>query len=229
MRITLLSDIHLEFKRSFYPIISRLTNHAQTDVCVLAGDIGYCTQPIYSNFLHEAKQIFKNVIVIPGNHEYLTKEPMIDTDKRIAEICNKHSCIFLNKSTIELDNHKFIGCTLWSDVSNTTRPNKLLSDLHRDHLQWLKSELSKNQKSVVITHHCPSFDLITNKYPLNPNSVFYYSNLNYLINKPIQAWLCGHSHHQNHIIVNDVPIFMNPIGLEHENSEWNSELYIDID
>ena len=71
MRIQYASDLHLEFSEN-----SSYLKHnpllAVGDVLVLAGDIGYIGDDNYSKhpFWDWASQNYKQVIVIPGNHEF---------------------------------------------------------------------------------------------------------------------------------------------------------------
>lgn len=239
MKLTLLSDIHLEYLKSYQKILSRISHHKhKTDVCILAGDIGHHTKPIYSDFLGEIKKIFKDVIVIPGNHEYLVRKEIYKIDEEINDICFRNKCIFLNKSTVKINGIKFIGCTLWSDIGlpstninlkNQMYSNTIWQNLYDDHLRWLQLELDKNEKSVVITHHCPTFKLRHEYYNLTEGSKYFYSHLDHLIKDPIKLWLCGHSHRANNIIINNIPIIMNPIGYNNEASLWNDSMIIDVD
>ena len=228
MKITVFSDIHLEFLKCFNHITSRIGHHkGKIDIAILAGDIGHYNMDIYSKFLETVKNIFKHVIVIPGNHEYLCNQgahshDMID--KKLKYICNQADCIFLNKETVTISNIKFIGCTLWSDLINCC-PRK---NVFINHHEWLVHELAKKEESVVITHHCPSFRLMDKKYQLYKHSDYFYSNLDYLIRPPIKLWVCGHSHVGINTTINKVPVIMNPIGYFKENSRWNDNLIINI-
>ena len=238
MKLTILSDVHLEFMQNFWSIISRLRAfHSQTDLCILAGDIGHYNELIYSDFLGEIRNIFPHVIVIPGNHEYHPREKMNLIDEKLRNICQKNNCIFLNKSCVQINNIKFVGSTLWTNCGNVCEytklgdqmySNKLLGNLHYDHLRWLTQELAKNEKSVVITHHCPSFQLRAAHYPLDERTKFFYSHLDYLIKDPVKLWVCGHSHHPCQIRINGVPVVMNPVGYVQERGMWSSELIINV-
>ena len=79
MRIQYASDLHLEFSEN-----SSYLKHnpllAVGDVLVLAGDIGYIGDDNYSKhpFWDWASQNYKQVIVIPGNHEFYK---LFDLDK----------------------------------------------------------------------------------------------------------------------------------------------------
>lgn len=229
MRLTILSDIHLEFSKSFETIISRMAKHkGRTDICVLAGDIGHHSQPIYSDFLFSMRKIFPRVIVIPGNHEYFVKEPMSEVNSKLHDICQETGCIFLNKSTVKIDQIKFIGCTLWSNVGTAPTGRLPLQKLHLDHLSWLGDELSKKEESVVITHHCPSFKLRHRIFATHAKSNHYYSDLDHLIKYPIKLWICGHTHWPNCTTINNIPIIINPVGYVWDIVPWNDSLVVSV-
>lgn len=70
MKIQYASDLHLEFGENSKwlkdnPLIP------SADILVLAGDIGYLGDAIYRThpFWDWASQNYKQVIVVPGNHE----------------------------------------------------------------------------------------------------------------------------------------------------------------
>ena len=65
--IQVYSDLHLEFKgarAALPPIIPR------APVVALLGDIGIPSLPSYEEFIFEMSDIFKQVLVVSGNHEY---------------------------------------------------------------------------------------------------------------------------------------------------------------
>ena len=71
MKIQYASDLHLEFKENsnflkHHPLI------VAAEVLVLAGDIGYIGDDNYSRhpFWNWASENYRQVIVIPGNHEF---------------------------------------------------------------------------------------------------------------------------------------------------------------
>jgi len=47
---------------------------------------------------------------------------------------------------------------------------------------------------IVLSHHLPSFSLNLPKYAKHPLVSCYAASLDELINEPVVAWLCGHSH-----------------------------------
>jgi len=125
MKIAICSDVHLEFG----PIV--LENTQNADVLVLSGDI--CTAvdlrvtdsilssaktDRYLDFFTTCSRNFPHVIYIMGNHEhyhgdFATSSGILrDAMKQCGD--NIH---FLDKEVWELDDHVFIGGTLWTDMN----------------------------------------------------------------------------------------------------------------
>lgn len=133
-----ISDIHLEFFKhdEEFEIIPHSPNLA------LCGDIGYPGMKNYSDFIDKCSQLFKNVFVIFGNHEYYNKSGSViietmEIRKRYTRFFPKN-VYFLDNTMIYLDiitntvykykpNDlsddrivKIIGSTLWTDVDYYT-------------------------------------------------------------------------------------------------------------
>jgi len=127
MKISLASDVHLEFGQL------EISNTENADVLILSGDI--CTAKDlndvadfnilgmshksnqYHEFFQKASREFKNVIYIAGNHEhyhgdYATSIPRIR--EKLAYLKNIH---FLDKEYVTFDDVTFVGGTLWTDMN----------------------------------------------------------------------------------------------------------------
>jgi predicted phosphodiesterase len=125
MKIAICSDVHLEFGQL------ELQNTQNAEVLVLSGDI--CTAvdlrvtdsilssaktDRYLDFFYACARNFPHVVYIMGNHEhyhgdYATSAGYLrDTMKQCGN--NIH---FLDKEVWELDDHVFIGGTLWTDMN----------------------------------------------------------------------------------------------------------------
>ena len=127
MKIAVCSDVHLEFG----PI--SLENTENADVLILSGDI--CVASVlkerdtynvmgendksnqFHTFFQECSSRFPAVIYIAGNHEHYrgdyAKSIGIIRD-RLSYLSNLH---VLDKESIVLNDHLFIGGTLWTDMN----------------------------------------------------------------------------------------------------------------
>ena len=224
MRINYFSDVHLEFGR-----LERPENDA--DLIIAAGDIGIGRQGV--NWL---KGINKPVIYIAGNHEFYTHEYK-RTLKMLRTTCADSNIFFLERNVLIVENIRFLGCTLWTDllVGGEEKANELgmrLNDfrtirfkedsfdqaiftrLHRTSRLWLESELEEpfDGKTVVITHHAPlrwSWREGNNEL----KKMAYCNTLDDLFNKyDIAAWFHGHIHSPNDYVVAGTRVLSNPRG-----------------
>jgi UDP-2,3-diacylglucosamine pyrophosphatase LpxH len=166
---------------------------------------------------------------------------------KIREICQKFPNIhFLDKEIFQIPNTNLIvvGCTLWSklDMNPHMLPN--FNDFHRicedkdallmprtydkwneEHVEFLNKTLTKlnneapELKILVLTHHCPTYDIISEKYtddPDNMNSFFANKDLVSSLGKNMKAWICGHTHGCKVIDVNGTTVATNTFGYEWE-------------
>lgn len=69
---------------------------------------------------------------------------------------------------------------------------------HAASVQWLERKIAKGEpaKTVVITHHAPSFQSIPDHYKTDLTSAGYASNLERLMGKA-RHWIHGHVHNSN--------------------------------
>ena len=118
-KLQYVSDIHLEFlKPRTMPTILPLCENSYLALC---GDIGYPFSEIYEMFIARHSPLFKHIFVVAGNHEYYSlkkQRTMKQIDEKIKEVCSKFlNVTFMNKKSIIVRGVKFLGCSLWSDVS----------------------------------------------------------------------------------------------------------------
>jgi predicted MPP superfamily phosphohydrolase len=189
-----LSDLHLE----------RLNIIPRPKICgnylALCGDIGDPFKNNYKEFIKYTTYNYEKVFLIAGNHEFLYNNNKRKNRKKVLDQIQEieikyNNLFFLNNDTCELDNYKIIGTTLWS--KGVYKKN------HKKSLKFLKKELKDDKQKIILSHYLPSYKLIIPKYK-KYNQINYATNLEYLIKKPIYAWLCGHSHCVYNININGV-------------------------
>jgi len=240
MKVRLLSDLHLELCQNV-----NFDFKKEADVVILAGDIGNPFMDNYKLLLRKLSLSHQKVFVISGNHEYYSKKTMSKVDKKIRNICEKEDDIhFLQMDSYIFNDVKFMGCTLWSnpidktlckymnDFDNISTNDKTFSfdkynEKHLLHKNWLENELSHNDnnKTIVITHHLPSFQLINEKFIDNPLNQFFASDIK-LYNARISCY--GHTHISNKMEINGIQYYCNPKGYSHEESGWNADFIFTI-
>lgn len=127
MKISLASDVHLEFGTL------EINNVDGADVLILSGDIcvakdlnerdaydildGRGKSERYHNFFQHVCGQFKHVVYVMGNHEHYhgdfntSKQILVE---RLAYLKNLH---VLDKEIFKFDDVTFIGGTLWTDMN----------------------------------------------------------------------------------------------------------------
>lgn len=248
--IKIISDTHLEYN-SKKEILSNLSI-TKKDTVILAGDIGKPATLDYFNLIKYISTNSKNVILIAGNHEYYNSNKIwsiIETTiEKVAS--NFDNVYFLQNKSVILDGVKYIGTTLWSDVSkNILLVSKLMNDycrikekingikkpitpahtLHWHNLavDYIEKELKKEKiiPIVMVTHHLPSFKSLKGD---KKDGCFssYATNLEYLISK-VDIWVHGHHHKSIHYKINDTLIISNPLGrISYEDTGYDKKLSV---
>lgn len=176
---------------------------------------------------------------------------------RVAATTAGSNVHFLERGRVVIGDLAFLGCTLWSDVTGVENlVERGMSDYHvicaegparraraedvkawhaRDRA-WLTAELSacreEGRGAVVVTHHLPTYDLISSRYQGHPLNAGFASALDDLLCEPVRAWICGHSHVGSIIFkgpMGRIPCALNPHGYPREAATgFCGELFVDV-
>ncbi|MEM9357473.1 MAG: metallophosphoesterase [Pseudomonadota bacterium] len=226
MRVHYMSDIHLEFDAmdqlpSGEVLI--LAGDITTAVCLSPETQDSRKQRVRSatlRFFELARKNFDTILYIGGNHEPYG----IDIDESQALI-ERHlggdGVYYLENKAATIDGVTFLGATLWTDVNNGDRGTERyvglgLTDFHviseggrrftprhaisrhQASLEFLKKELAARieQKVVVVTHHAPSYQGMTERFRRTPVAPGFASDLDdFIVTHPqISDWVFGHTH-----------------------------------
>lgn len=250
MKIQIASDLHLESGRnSLHFQKSPLVPVA--DTLVLAGDImcwdnNYLEHP----FWDQVSQDYKQVFIVPGNHEFYTKKDM-------AELASygsiRNNIYWYNNISIMVEDCLFIFSTLWSYIplSIQERIKNFANDFscivcngkpfsideynkkNEVSVAFIENELQKEcKKKIVITHHAPIYNAVGEKIRLSWYCSLYANQLDNLIKQyPIDCWIYGHSHYYNADFVQyDTHFYTNPFGSRHnkENPMFRQDKLIHV-
>ena len=118
MKIQYASDLHLEFGANS-AILREHPMQPVGDILVLAGDIGYLGDDSLTKhpFWDWASDNFREVIVIPGNHE-LYRNFDINSLTDGWELNLRSNARYVYNKVIHLDDTtEFIASNLWSEIS----------------------------------------------------------------------------------------------------------------
>ena len=215
----IISDTHLEF--CVRPLTSML--EVKADVLCLLGDIGCPFEKSYLDFIKECSDAYKHVIVITGNHEYYNNRciDMKTINAGIKTMCEKFKNVhFLNNSSFDIDDVRFIGTTLWTNMPDDKKYKvaSLYSDyqyiyceerihlhpdytnkLHRESLAYIASAVNEGvaqgKKNIVLTHHTPTFQFTDPKYKDELYGLGLSTEYSHCMNgEYVKYWACGHTH-----------------------------------
>lgn len=182
MKIQYMNDLHLEFSDN-----SRWMKHNELpvtgDILVLAGDIFYLKNKVapLSNFWKWASANYRQVLIVPGNHEYYNYCDVMDKGLQWNRKF-KNNVGYYQNQVVRIDDTDFIMSTLWSRISpideyfvwkgmNDFRQimynGKLLqteefNKMHSFCLDFIKQSLAESTAKhiVVVTHHLPTFVIV---------------------------------------------------------------------
>lgn len=230
-----ISDLHLEFRRGsevvfLNDIISRFNlNKTNINICCLVGDIFSFSNPEdHIEHLSIFKEAFDEVLYVAGNHEYYCPFEKKHVDVLLEQVCKASGVHYLNNSSLILHNIRFIGTTLWTNI--TPQVFAMMGDSrfmslyeymtsHKKSVEYLSKELEHHHTpTVVLTHHLPSFKLVHPRFEGHPALRGFVSNLDFLIQKT-DLWICGHTHEnvEMYDANGNIQVIANPVGRPDEH------------
>jgi predicted phosphohydrolase len=255
MKIRVFSDVHNEFLRTSKGTRGDLwvPTHLDTDkdtVLILAGDIDAAKHvPAYLNSLSDR---FKAVIHVAGNHEFYGTD-YIHATTRMQEGLNDN-VYHLNNDCVTIEGQKFVGTTMWTNLSGYPMVEHLMNDYRRirygghkgyrkisvqDTSAWharAYSFLANNitRDSIVVTHHQPLSPPAAARGPYGPQPQptdwAYYAGLEVEVSeewKP-KAWISGHIHECIDTDYFGTRLITNCVGYPGEGDDYNEVSLYDL-
>lgn len=188
------------------------------DVLVLAGDIGYLGDDNFSThpFWDWASENFQHVLVCLGNHEFYKYYDLSTMhDGLVGEI--RPNVHYYYNNVVRIDDIDFIISTLWAHIDledayitehSVTDFHRIMygenvltfSDFNREHqrcLDFIRRSVAESnaRHKIVVTHHVPSFQLMSPEFSGSRiNGAFTVELSDYIENSGIDYWIYGHSH-----------------------------------
>lgn len=244
MKIWLLSDIHFEVT-SIEKLEQIYIPEIPIDVVVFAGDISLYhdvfkrINDILDKYNAKHKH-YPQVVYVPGNHEYYGYE--IDKVNQYLDSVFEFSPIFylnIDNPTVVINDVAFIGNTLWAkgadnpiaemtlqsaisdfryiSVGDYTFTPTDMNIMNKNMSSQIERQLEtfQNYKTVVVTHHLPSFQCISERFKgLLLNDAFA-SEQDELIEKyKPDLWLFGHTHDYVDTYIFSTRCVAAPLGYE---------------
>lgn len=248
--IQVVSDLHIEFKNDEIPdplnYIIPVAN-----ILVLAGDIGslYKINQL-KGFLERLCPLFEVVLYVPGNHEYYTVQDcerlsMSKLIRRLYDIENDIANLFiLNQSSVTIGDICITGCTLWSKT-NISLPkfivrihginNEIYDKKFNNDVRYINRMIDycnqNNLKLVVVTHYCPTYEIISEHRKKDKYISLYTSELDHLLHKDkINTWICGHIHENFNVVTQGgTKIIGNQLGKPRDKiTDYKKDLIVEV-
>lgn len=253
MRIQYASDLHLEFHEN-----SRWLRDNPLvpvgDILVLAGDIGYLGDEMYSKhpFWNWCADNYKQTLIVPGNHELYKDFDINDLTEGWTVHIRPNVCAAYNK-VVNIDDIELIMSTLWAKIYpadayfvehgvtdfRRIRNGKYrlswdrFNDEHERCVEFIKRSIERSTavRRVVVTHHVPSFELMADEFKESRINGAFTSDLNMLIESmPIDYWIYGHSHRNIDGKIGGTQIISNQLGyvFASETDTFKPDKYIEL-
>lgn len=230
MKFQYFSDLHTEgFNNDLSSIlpIEKLISKEEGPI-FLAGDI-----MVYGRNINNPARMFseyykqgKNLIYIPGNHEYYGS----DVDYMRESIMQYTKVIADSKVII-------LMTPLWSYLNERVAPEaeygvsdfrlikghtaKTHNEIHEYCRSFLEVNLAKYQndtrKKIIVTHFTPSYNSIHPKWHGNILNTYFSNNLDEMILKyEPDIWIHGHTHDHFDYMIGKTRVLCNPRGYSFE-------------
>jgi Icc-related predicted phosphoesterase len=222
MKIQLVSDLHSEFFASTEQAVETTVRILRSDVLIVAGDIGN-----YETFAAALELLARRyydanpdgrVLYVMGNHEFYLSPSPLEVTSLAVHTCETAHITLLNNAVETIQNHRFVGSTLWYPF---TLNFKLVSDsryLPGDTI-WEQNRLAKSfleetvrPGDIVITHHTPLGSLTDGTLS---GEIFDFSGTNLIklmAEQTPKLWLFGHQHSSYDFMVYSTRLYCNPFG-----------------
>jgi predicted phosphodiesterase len=254
MKIQYASDLHLEFADNWRILKQKEPMNVLGDILVLAGDIGYLGDDNYQThpFWDWASESYQQVIVALGNHEFYKFYDLSSMhDGLIGEI--RSNIHYYYNAVVHIQDIDIIVSTLWANITledayitehSVTDFRRILygedvltfADFNREHkrcLEFIKQSVSNStaMHKIVVTHHVPSFQLMSPEFlESHINGAFTVELADYIATCGIDYWIYGHSHRNIDKIIGTTSCVCNQFGyaFHNEHLTFDGSKYIEI-
>ena len=244
MRIQYASDLHLEFADNWRVLKQEEPMNVRGDILVLAGDIGYLGDDNYQThpFWDWASESYQQVIVALGNHEFYKFYDLSSMhDGLIGEI--RPNIHYYYNVVVHIQDIDIIVSTLWANITledayitehSVTDFRRILygediltfADFNREHkrcLEFIKQSVADStaKHKIVVTHHVPSFQLMSPEFQGSRiNGAFTVELADYIATSGIDYWIYGHSHRNIDKTIGSIHCVCNQFGYAFHNEHF---------
>jgi predicted phosphodiesterase len=235
MKVAIISDAHVPHWRDrWVGVAERIRasiDDAKPDLLIDAGDM--MASPDQMARLQDEWNV--PIVSVRGNHDYYHRDwlgPRRD--------CGTH----------EIGGVRIAATTLWVDfnrnspvthevVSRSLNDFRLIGNFttrtaYAAHLyqKAFLEEMLQNRMDIVVTHHCPSFRSVHEKYKTADNEQVNYgfaSHLDELVESSgAKLWIHGHTHCPCDYVIGNTRVICNPLGYPGENAGPYRPVYVEV-
>ena len=226
IHFSLLSDTHLNLWKMTPDQISSIFPGDDTTL-VLAGDIGDPDEASLYTAVNIARQRYKRVLYVPGNHEFYLREPK--TKKTPASVLawfqklddqwsNFH---FFYRRNEVFDGIRVLGATGWTSAPDNSEWSNLIREEGRKDRDFLEQAINTSKEpTIVVTHYPSTLQVLQAEYKNKLTQFNYAQDLERLYRSPVKVWAFGHIHQKHDFSIpyssldgdGEVRILSNPYG-----------------
>jgi predicted phosphodiesterase len=236
VKAKIISDQHLEFRvcngnyRKYFNAVHPRNAETAAEVCIVAGDFDELARHPLGMF-KELCDRERQVLFVPGNHEYYGARSMAAVDDMLDEVEQKlpNFVVLRTGRLLTFCGRRFLGDTMWvpktaalmlsaDQVNDSRNIPELLDEIatrYSNFTGWLSSEVRPGD--VVVTHHLPSERSVPAEYRSSPvQPWFLASGAESLFKKELSVWIHGHTHQRCDYVLNNTRVICNPVGYPNE-------------
>ena len=243
MKISYMSDLHLDFHLDYGKEFLETLEVPECDLLVIAGDLADVSIVSPENAFKTFCKKAPKVLYVAGNHSsYHTSLRWSDNEIRKVAKLFPQVMFAAEAKVFDIDGVPFLAGTLWfQDAPDQIHYKKFLNDFelikdlepeiyHRNKEFDILLHGIKDEPCVVVSHHLPSYQSVNAKYAGSAiNRFFVGGNFDQLIaDSKILVWISGHSHDPVDYIIGDTRIVSNPFGYIFEVDPYWHVKVIDI-
>lgn len=248
MLIQIASDLH-----GHLPSISK-----DADILIFAGDVATTPRKVGEMFSTVREMTKAPIVYVLGNHEYYDNvfpNSIKDYKHVVSATPDAH---LLDDEKVVINDFSILGTTLWTDydkqrcvaqavfgmndfelisaVENGQYRKITPEDFIKAHFtsrKWLARQLEYNKdkgiKTIVVTHHMPSFSLISSKFAGSPLNGAFATNCDALITEYEPAlWIYGHTHGFKDVNLGNTRCVCNPVGYCGETTHYKEKYTVEV-
>lgn len=229
---------------------------AEGDILILVGDIGYLGDANYLThpFLDWASENFKQVIVVPGNHELYKYFDINELHEGWELEVRPNVKVHYNSVMHLAPDTDLILSTLWAFIHPLEEylTERCVSDFkrimngeyrlnakrfnieHEKCRRFIEKAVteSKARHIIVATHHVPSFELMSEEFKGSSiNGAFTVELSEMITSSRIEYWIYGHSHRNIDRIIGNTKCISNQLGyvFQNEHIDFRLDAMIEIE